>query len=457
MSVSLDDIRDCLEGAVPTSMATCAPDGTPNVTYVSQVQYVDEAHVALTFQFFNKTRENVLAHPRALVDVIDPATGDEYRLALAYLRTETQGALFEKMKARLAGIASHTGMAGVFRLQGADVYRVLDIERVPGEAAPAPPCRRRLLPGVRACVQRLAAAADLSQLLDAALDGLHAQLDVHHAMVLMVDESGQRLYTVASRGYAQSGVGSEIALGCGVIGVCAQQATPIRIPHMTAEYSYGRAVRDSVERHGGAGGLETAIPLPGLADSRSQLAVPLRAGRRTWGVLYVESPLDARFGWEDEDALVTIGALLGVAVEALRQAGETASVSVQDAGNGNGEPSTAAATVSGAPMTVRHYAVDDSVFIGDDYLIKGVAGAILAKLLREHAQTGRTEFSNRELRLDRTLRLPELADNLEARLLLLQRRLDERGAFVRIERTGRGRFGLRLARPYRVSEQPVAD
>ena len=62
--ISVDAIRECLEGALPAMIATCAADGTPNVSYVSQVNYVDPTHVALTFQFFNKTRANVIANPR---------------------------------------------------------------------------------------------------------------------------------------------------------------------------------------------------------------------------------------------------------------------------------------------------------------------------------------------------------------------------------------------------------
>jgi predicted pyridoxine 5'-phosphate oxidase superfamily flavin-nucleotide-binding protein len=441
--ISVDAIRECLEGALPAMIATCAADGTPNVSYVSQVNYVDPTHVALTFQFFNKTRENVIANPRAAVLVVHPQTAARFRMDLEYLRTETEGPLFESMKAKLAGIASHTGMVGVFKLRGADVYRVHDIAQVPGRVLPAATPRRNLLASLRACAQVFTRCAALDTLLEDLLAALAAQLDITHAMVLMLDAPGRRLYTVASRGYPQSGVGSEIALGCGVIGVAAEQRTPIRISHMSAEYSYGRAMRESAELAGLGARLETAIPLPGLADSRSQLAAPIVAGGVLLGVLYVESPQDMRFSYDDEDALVAIAAQLGMAVRALEEEDPEAPA-----------PAAAAPAARGAPLELRHYAADDSVFLGDDYLIKGVAGAILRRLVAEHLKDGRTEFTNRELRLDPSLRLPDLSDNLEARLVLLTRRLAERSEALRLEKAGRGRFRLVVNRPVRLVEVP---
>ena len=108
---------------------------------------------------------------------------------------------------------------------------------------------------------------------------------------------------------------------------------------------------------------------------------------------------------------------------------------------------TCPAPPQGMPVRVRHFAANGSVFVNDTYLIKGVAGAIIWKLLREHLRSGRIEFSNRELRLDRTLGLPEVADNLEARLLLLQRRLQESNTGIRLEKAGRGRLRLCLDKP----------
>jgi adenylate cyclase len=288
--------------------------------------------------------------------------------------------------------------------------------------------------------------AELDTLLEDLLAALEAQLDVTHAMVLMLDAPGKRLYTVASRGYPQSGVGSEIALGCGVIGVAAEQRTPIRISHMSAEYSYGRAMRESAELAGLGARLETAIPLPGLADSRSQLAAPIIAGGELLGVLYVESPQDLRFNYDDEDALVAIAAQLGMAVRALQEAEAAAEPAVA--------PAAPPAPAAGAPVMVKHYAADDSVFIGEDYLIKGVAGAILRKLLADYLREGRTDFTNRELRLDASIRLPDLSDNLEARLVLLHKRLAERSDALRLERSGRGRFRLRVNRPVQLVEMP---
>ena len=46
---SLDTIRNCLEGIIPSFLATCDADGTPNISEISQVQYVDAEHVALSY------------------------------------------------------------------------------------------------------------------------------------------------------------------------------------------------------------------------------------------------------------------------------------------------------------------------------------------------------------------------------------------------------------------------
>ncbi|HEY1042612.1 MAG TPA: GAF domain-containing protein [Telluria sp.] len=434
MTVKLDAIRACFEGVIPGTMATCSADGVPNVSYLSHVHFVDGEHVALSYQFFNKTRQNLLANPHAELAVIDPHTAAHYRLTLDFLRTETSGPLFEAMKARLAGIASQVGMAGVFRLLGSDVFRVRAISQVPGATLPPPPPRHNLLASLRRACERMGDQGDLEALLSDTLQALAQHFGIDHAMVLLYDECAGRLYTVASHGYDASGVGSEIGLGEGVIGVAARERAPIRIGHMTSEYGYNRAIRANFE--GGVPDVE--IPFPGLADPRSQLAVPLAVGARLLGVLYVESPLDLYFSYDDEDALVALAAQLGMAIHLLQTLADD--VEAGDDGRAGSQP-------RGEPVVVRHFAGNDSVFLGDDYLIKGVAGSIFAMLVADYTQRGRTEFSNRELRLDPRVRLPDVGDNLEGRLLLLARRLVEREACVRIEKTGRGRFRLVVDRP----------
>jgi adenylate cyclase len=437
--LSVDAIRRCLDGDIPASIATCSPDGVPNITLLSQVQYVDGGHVALSYQFFNKTRENILANPFAVVEVIDPVTGAVYQLSLNYLRTETSGPLFEHMKAKLAGIAFHEGMADVFRLLGADVYRVLSVQAICGTTLPEPP-RPNLLAATRQACEHMTASQDMTAILDRLLADLAQVFGITHAMVLMQDEAATRLYTVASMGYDASGVGSEIPLGQGVIGVAAREKTPIRITHFASDYVYSRAIRESIAAAGLADTIESRIPLPGLAEPHSQLAVPILIQGRLLGVLFTESAQDRCFGYDEEDALATIATQMGQVLASL----QTAEDSTEDR--------TATPPPTGATAVIRRYAADNSIFIDDDYLIKGVAGAIFWKLLRDYAGGRRNDFTNKELKLDPALKLPALSENLEARLILLERRLAERTHFLAIEKTGRGRFRLAVRRPVRLVE-----
>ncbi len=439
MSVRLETIRECMEGIIPGHIATSDTDGMPNLAYLSQVQFIDNNHVALSYQFFNRTRRNVLAGSQVCLLLTSHLTGAQYRLSLHYLRTETAGPLFEQMRAKLAGIASHTGMNGVFHLLGSDIYRVLGIERVPGVTVAPPPPPINFLTALRRSTQHLGGCGNLECLLETALDSLSNEFGINQIMLLMHDEGRGRLYTLASRGYPESGIGSEIPVGEGVIGICARERTPIRIGFMTSEYAYGRTVRDSLAADGHADTLETAIPLPGLPDASSQLAVPITAIDRLIGVLYVESVADLHFGYDDEDALVAFAAQLGLAIHFHQQAEEQA----EDCSSAE----NTVPTVTGQPLAVRHFAATDSVFLDDDYLIKGVAGAILWALLTDFVERKRTSFTNKGLRVDSRIRLPGVSDNLEARLVLLQRRLDERAAGIHLVKTGRGRFSLSVDRP----------
>ncbi|HCY14429.1 MAG: histidine kinase [Curvibacter sp. GWA2_64_110] len=431
-TLTLGDIRPCLEGIIPAQIATCAQDGTPNVAYLSQVYYADERHVALSFQFFNKTRQNILANPQATLLLLHPQTFAFYRLHIRYLRTQTDGALFESMKAQLAGIASHSGMAEVFELKGADIYEVLEIERVPGNSLEAPPPRCSLLGQMRRCSEQLARCTALDEALDIVMATLTQELQISHTMILLLDPALQRLYTVASHGYAVSGVGSEIELGRGVIGMAAQALTPIRITHMTGASLYSHAVRRTLADDIA---LDTDIPYPGLAQPQSQMAVPLLCAGRLLGVLFVESAEELRFSFEDEDVLVTMAGHLGAAIDLLRLDGEEATPAAA-------APAAPTCAAPDALLQVRRYRSNNSVFLNDSYLIKGVAGAIFWKLLNDYQQRGRTDFSNRELRLDASIGLPEVVDNLEARLILLERRLAEQHLPIRLKKTGRGQFKL---------------
>lgn len=107
-------------------------------------------------------------------------------------------------------------------------------------------------------------------------------------------------------------------------------------------------------------------------------------------------------------------------------------------------------------LGVTYYQADDSVFFGEDYVIKGVPGRILWKLMREHVGHGRVHFSNRELRLDEALELPAGNDNLDSRLISLRRRLARGHWGIELLRVGRGRLQLRVAVPVALSEIPTS-
>lgn len=130
MSLVLEDLMPAFQGMVSSVITSCGADGEPNTTEISQVYYVDSGHVALSFQFFGKTIRNIVENPQVAALVVDPETMNLYHLDLQFVRRETEGELFEQMDMQLRAIASMTGMEDVFKLRGADVYKVKAITKI---------------------------------------------------------------------------------------------------------------------------------------------------------------------------------------------------------------------------------------------------------------------------------------------------------------------------------------
>lgn len=456
MSLRLENLSRCFQGVVPSSIATVSNEGVPNVTYISQVHYVDAKHVALSCQFFNKTRRNLAEHPLACVEVYDPLTFEAYRLRLRFLRAETSGPLYDAMALRIQAIASQTGMTGVFRLLSADVFEVISLDRHEGFLLPPSPVDpaqplfdsegpMNELRGLQLVSERINRSRDLEALLTDVLAALNEAFGFAHAMILLPDETGERLVALASQGYEGRGIGAEVRLGEGLIGTVAQQRQLLRVSGVEAEMRYGRAIRGRVLESGGSAPMPE-VPLPGLADAQSQLAIPLVLQDRLVGVLAVESRDRMRFADWHEAYLQILANQIAIAIDRMSD----------DEPEGE-EPAPAAIEGGGHTRAFVLYRNDDCVFVDGEYLIRNIPAKILWRLLRVHQAEGRTEFSNRELRLDPSLGLPPIKDNLESRLILLRKRLALKCPDVRLTPTGRGRFTLELGCALELIERDSAS
>ncbi len=153
---------------------------------------------------------------------------------------------------------------------------------------------------------------ELEPLLGAILTSMDDVFGFEHSMVLLYDASREVLAVAASRGYADSGIGAEVALGNGVIGVVGKRKKLMRMGGVTMQRRYIEAAGQQMNQGG------EAVRLPGLPDAASVVAIPLVKRGELIGVFYVESTKPALFDDGDLALLEAIASQAAIAIQNAR-------------------------------------------------------------------------------------------------------------------------------------------
>jgi class 3 adenylate cyclase len=159
---------------------------------------------------------------------------------------------------------------------------------------------------------------DLDDVLAIVLRAMERVLGFQYSMVLLKDLAQAKLRVFASRGYEPNGVGAEVALGHGVLGVVAERKRMMRIGNVGASIAYLASIRARMEAAGDVAPGGDAPTLPGLAQAQSQLALPLLVKDRLIGVLAVESPKPNAFDELDEILLTIVANQAATAIDNAR-------------------------------------------------------------------------------------------------------------------------------------------
>ena len=158
---------------------------------------------------------------------------------------------------------------------------------------------------------------DLDRILETILSAMDHVLGFQHAMILLKDQSADKLTVTAGRGYDHTTVGAEVAFGHGVVGVVAERKKMMRVGNIGASVRYLMAVRANL-KEADQPDLSDTAKLPSLANVQSQLAMPLLVKDRLIGVLVVESLKPNAFDELDEVLLTIVANQAATAIDNAR-------------------------------------------------------------------------------------------------------------------------------------------
>jgi len=144
--------------------------------------------------------------------------------------------------------------------------------------------------------ERITSILDFKTLLDEILDLSHNVLPFDQCALLLLDEVGEELVVKAGYGYRNEVAGMTIPVGRGITGEAARTGETIVVPDVMQDPRY----------------------IHGVADGRSELAVPLVVNGKTIGVLDAEAKEPEAFGEIEQQLFQTFASWAAVAVHNAR-------------------------------------------------------------------------------------------------------------------------------------------
>jgi DNA-binding NtrC family response regulator len=159
---------------------------------------------------------------------------------------------------------------------------------------------------------------DLDEICDVALRTMDELFEFHHANILLLEPDNSTLRVIASRGYENQAIGGRVQIGTGVIGMVAQKRRVMHVNNLGHQRAYSLAQRREMERSGQQAQLGEAIPVPGLANAESQIAIPLLIRDDLIGVFSIESPVSRSFGEHERDLVSIVANQIASAIHNAR-------------------------------------------------------------------------------------------------------------------------------------------
>lgn len=416
MKIELSQLRDCFQGIVPALICTHDNEGTPNVSYLSHVEYVSENELALSNQFFSKTKRNVLQTKQALLLLLHPRTLQQYELRLSFKQSQTSGEIFEKMSLRLSIIAANEGKAHIYKLLSSDIYEVISItERLGMSKSPvalpaAIPWRTGFTYGemARGFLETMT-ATDFKpkESIDLLLKTVRFGFGIDDCYFYLINDSGEvQLYN--SENLKQNSQ-ELFAEHYNVVKKVANYGKPIMLAGLQLQRRYLNSILDEKSE---------------VRSIARQLAIPVVFRGNGLGVLIIED--GEASGWD----LEMVQALRSMCTSLALELGKSGKVDFSK-------------EIISAGLNFNYHRESETLFLNDIVFIKNLPSKILSYVLSKYLKGEKTIFSNQEIICALQSDFPiEGKANFESRLILIKKRLEEKGLPLRLVSRGRGQFEL---------------